>query len=146
MNTSIMQNALGVFQQDCQNLRYEDNNLVLEIQTPKEKLCCPVCGIHNINRNGSHIRRFVSEHLPNAALVVDHFHVTKLMNEKLDLLRRQLWHEEKDINKRKVIKGTRWLLLKNGNNIFDYAHRNRLEKCPKPKPSADDCLLSQRRS
>ena len=33
-----MQNALGVFQQDCQNLRYEDNNLVLEIQTPKEKL------------------------------------------------------------------------------------------------------------
>ena len=55
-----MQNALGVFQQDCQNLRYEDNNLVLEIQTPKEKLCCPVCGSHNINRNGSHIRRFVS--------------------------------------------------------------------------------------
>ena len=41
---SIMQNALGVFQQDCQKLRYEDNNLVLEIQTPKEKLCCPVCG------------------------------------------------------------------------------------------------------
>ena len=32
--------------------------------------------------------RAVSEHLPNAALVVDHFHVTKLMNEKLDLLRR----------------------------------------------------------
>lgn len=59
MNTSIMQNALGVFQQDCQKLRYEDNNLVLEIQTPKEKLCCPVCGSHNINRNGSHIRRFV---------------------------------------------------------------------------------------
>ena len=60
MNTSIMQNALGVFQQDCQNLRYEDNNLVLEIQKPKEKLCCPVCGSHNINRNGCHIRRFVS--------------------------------------------------------------------------------------
>ena len=55
-----MQNALGVSQQDCQNLRYEGNNLVLEIQTPKEKLCCPVCGSHNINRNGSHIRRFVS--------------------------------------------------------------------------------------
>ena len=90
--------------------------------------------------------RAVSEHLPNTALVVDHFHVTKLMNEKLDLLRGQLWHVEKDVNKRKVIKGTRWLLLRNGNNIFDYAHRNRLEKCPKPKPSADDCLLSQRRS
>ena len=55
-----MQNALGIFQQDCQNLCYEDNNLVLEIQTPKEKICCPVCGSHNINRSGSHIRRFVS--------------------------------------------------------------------------------------
>ena len=71
--------------------------------------------------------RAVSEHLSNATLVVDHFHVTKLMNEKLDLLRRQLWHVEKDVNKRKVIKGTRWLLLRNGNDIFDYAHRNRLE-------------------
>ena len=58
-----MQNALGVSQQDCQNLRYEDNNLVLEIQTPKEKLCCPVCGSHNINRNGSHIRSAVSDNL-----------------------------------------------------------------------------------
>ena len=60
MNTSIMQNALGVSQRECRNLRYEGNNLVLEIQTPKEKLCCPVCGSHNINRNGSYIRRFVS--------------------------------------------------------------------------------------
>ena len=49
------------------------------------------------------------------------------MNEKLDLLRKQLWHVEKDVNKRKVIKGTRWLLLRNGNDIFDYVHRNRLE-------------------
>ena len=71
--------------------------------------------------------RVVSEHLPQEVLVVDHFHVTKLMNEKLDLLRRQLWHVEKAINKRKVMKGTRWLLLRNGNDIFDHVHRNRLE-------------------
>jgi len=52
MNTSIIQNALGVFLQDCQNLRYEGYNLVLEIQTPKEKLCCPVCVNHNIGSSG----------------------------------------------------------------------------------------------
>lgn len=69
----------------------------------------------------------VTEHLPNAALVVDHFHVVKLMNEKLDLLRRQLWHSEKDVNKRKVIKGTRWMLLRNGQDIFDTEFKNRLE-------------------
>ena len=71
--------------------------------------------------------RSVMEHLPDASLVVDHFHVVKLMNEKIDLLRRQLLHMEKDINKRKVIKGTKWLLLKSGNDIFDAKHRTRLD-------------------
>ena len=42
--------------------------------------------------------RAVSEHLPNAALVVDHFHVTKLMNEKLDLLRRDSYGMRKRIS------------------------------------------------
>ena len=60
MNTSIMQNALGVSQQECQDLRYKGNNLVLEIKTPKEKLCCRACGSYNIIRNGNYIRRFVS--------------------------------------------------------------------------------------
>ena len=69
----------------------------------------------------------VTEHLPKATLVVDHFHVVKLMNEKLDQLRRQLWHMEKDINKRKVIKGTRWMLLRNGQDMFDAEFKNRLE-------------------
>lgn len=69
----------------------------------------------------------VVEHLPKAALVVDHFHVVKLMNEKLDQLRRQMWHTEKDVNKRKIIKGTRWLLLRNGPDVFDTRHRTRLD-------------------
>ena len=49
------------------------------------------------------------------------------MNEKLDLLRRQLWHSEKDVNKRMVIKGTRWMLLRHGQDIFDTEFKNRLE-------------------
>ena len=69
----------------------------------------------------------VTEHLPKASLVVDHFHVVKLMNEKLDQLRRQLWHMEKDINKRKVIKGTRWLLLRNGQDVYDDKFKKRLD-------------------
>ena len=59
-HTSIMQNALGVSQQKCQNLCYECNNFILEIQTSKEKLCCPICGSHNIIRNGNYIRHFIS--------------------------------------------------------------------------------------
>ena len=69
----------------------------------------------------------VSEHLPEESLAVDHFHVEKLMNVKIDQLSRQLWHTEKDVNKRKVIKGTRWLLLRNGCDIFDAEYKTRLD-------------------
>ena len=51
--------------------------------------------------------------------VFDHFHVVKLMNEKLDETRWSQYNQEKDINKRKVLKGTRYLLLRNGTDIFD---------------------------
>lgn len=69
----------------------------------------------------------VMEHLPNAALVIDHFHAVKLMNDKIDKLRRQTVHMEKDCNKRRVIKGTRWLLLRNGSDLFDQKFRTRLD-------------------
>ena len=64
---------------------------------------------------------------PNAVLVFDHFHVVKLMNEKLDEIRRAQYNMEKDINKRKVLKGTRYLLLRNGANIFDKEYKTRLD-------------------
>ena len=287
MNASVMYKCLGVSKQDCLDIRCESNKIILNIQTSEEKLCCTCCESHNVVRNGSTLRRFitvplgmcktylemkvqrikcldcgcerqeeidfakgkrrhtiafsnmvidlsrfatiqdiawflgvswdvvrniqmeflqkeyanpdlsnlehiaidefathkgqvyktivldlktghivyvcdghgkdslegfwkklgknkdkikavctdlsaaytnsVTEHLPKASLVVDHFHVVKLMNEKLDQLRRQLWHMEKDINKRKVIKGTRWLLLRNGQDVYDDKFKKRLD-------------------
>jgi transposase len=59
----------------------------------------------------------VSFHLPKAAIVFDHFHVIKLFNDKLSELRRDLYHEAKDLLQKKVLKGTRWLLLKNPENL-----------------------------
>jgi transposase len=53
----------------------------------------------------------VRENLPKAALVFDHFHVIKLYNEKLTDLRRAIAREA-DILEKKVLKGTRWLLVK----------------------------------
>ena len=69
----------------------------------------------------------VLENCPQAVHVFDHFHVVKLMNEKLDEIRRLQYHLEKDINKRKVLKGTRYLLLSNGSDIFDNEYKNRLD-------------------
>ena len=59
----------------------------------------------------------VSENLPEAAIVFDHFHIIKLMNEKLTKLRRQLFNEANGPLAKKVLKGTRWLLLKNPDNL-----------------------------
>jgi transposase len=70
----------------------------------------------------------VLEHLPDAALVFDHFHVAKLYNEKLSELRRQLYHEASDLE-RQVLKGVRWLLLKNSENLDDSRNeRQRLDR------------------
>ena len=58
----------------------------------------------------------VRENLPRAVHVFDHFHVIKLYNEKLNAFRRQLFHEL-TAQGQKLLKGTRWLLLKNPENL-----------------------------
>ena len=59
----------------------------------------------------------VQEHLKKAVHVFDHFHVIKLFNEKLSNFRRQLFNEAIGPLAKKVLKGTRWLLLKNPENL-----------------------------
>ena len=59
----------------------------------------------------------VMEGLPNAKLVFDHFHVVKLMNEKLSDLRREMYRELTDKMHKQVLKGTRWLLLRNPEHL-----------------------------
>jgi len=58
----------------------------------------------------------VETHLPWAVIVFDHFHVIKLLNEKLSELRRDLY-DEAAAEDQEVLKGTRWLLLKNPQNL-----------------------------
>jgi transposase len=69
----------------------------------------------------------VMEHAPRAVHVFDHFHVVKLMNDKLDDIRRKTYAAETDVNRRKVLKGSRWLLLCNGKDVMDGTYKNRLE-------------------
>lgn len=58
----------------------------------------------------------VSSNLPNARIVFDHFHVIKLFNEKLTNLRRSLYRQANEEGK-EVLKGIRFLLLKNPDNL-----------------------------
>jgi transposase len=58
----------------------------------------------------------VLEHWPEAALVFDKFHILKLMNERLDDLRREMVREAEGPLKLQI-KGTRFLLLRNSKNL-----------------------------
>jgi transposase len=70
----------------------------------------------------------VRENLPEATLVFDHFHVIKLYNEKLTKLRRAVATEADALGK-KVLKGTRWLLMKTpGNLLVEKDEHTRLQE------------------
>ena len=74
----------------------------------------------------------VSEHLPKAQIVFDHFHIIKLFNEKLSDLRRELFREAQDKHLKDVLKGTRWLLLMNPEHLDpDRDEQQRLDKALK---------------
>jgi transposase len=62
-------------------------------------------------------RSAVSIHLPKAVIVFDHFHVVELFNEKLSDLRRALYREATEVQHKEVLKGTRWLLLKDAEDL-----------------------------
>ena len=74
----------------------------------------------------------VLEHLPKATIVFDHFHVIKLFNDKLSNLRRDLYRETTENLHKEVLKGTRWLLLKNPENLdTEKKEKERLEEALK---------------
>ncbi len=59
----------------------------------------------------------VSQNIPKAVHVFDRFHVVKLFNDKLSNLRRQIQNAAITVEQKQAIKGTRWLLLKNPENL-----------------------------
>ena len=69
------------------------------------------------------------QNLPQAQLVFDRFHVVKLFNEKLTQLRRELYREANDLLQKNVLKGIRWLLMRNPDNLDDERNeRQRLDE------------------
>lgn len=62
----------------------------------------------------------VREYLPDVVQIFDHFHIVKLINEKLDKVRHDTYNQEPDKNKCHLIKG-RWLLIANGDNLTSKA-------------------------
>lgn len=80
----------------------------------------------------------VRENLPDAKLVLDHFHVIKLFSRKLSDFRRMLFNKTHDILRKSVLKGSRRLLLTAYENLSDkQGEIERLEKALRlNRPSA----------
>jgi len=76
---------------------------------------------------------WVREHLPNADIVYDHFHLIKLMNEKINVIRRSTMNKLDD-DLKKDLKGQRWLFVKNIENL----KQDEKEKLDKLKLMFDD--------
>ena len=71
----------------------------------------------------------VRDNLPKAIHVFDHFHVVKLFNERLSEFRREQQREVEGTLGKNVLKGTRWLILKNPENLDEEkGERTRLEE------------------
>ena len=68
----------------------------------------------------------VAKHLPQAIHVFDRFHVVKLYNEKRSELRRDIHRWVETVKAKQLLKGTRWLLLKNPQNLDP--DRNELQR------------------
>jgi transposase len=65
---------------------------------------------------GSYIKA-VTEHVPQAEIVFDRFHVQRLASDAVDAVRRAQWREFKGTDEGKAIKGARFPLLKNPWNL-----------------------------
>lgn len=59
------------------------------------------------------------KHFPDVSIVFDRFHIVKNLNEAISDVRKALYRQETELNKRKLLKGTRWLLLKNQDNLSE---------------------------
>lgn len=73
----------------------------------------------------------VREHLPDATLVFDHFHVIKLANDALDKVRIDTYKELDSKEKSSAIKGLRWILLGNGERLKSESAAERLDQALK---------------
>jgi hypothetical protein len=91
----------------------------------KERLACWFADLSTAERKAIRVvsidmwepyRRAVQAMLPHAQLVADRFHVMKQLNDRLTQMRRSI-QRQADEATRQVLKGSRWLLVNNRNQL-----------------------------
>jgi len=70
---------------------------------------------------------WISQHFPNAVIVYDHFHVIKLMNDKLNSIRRRTMNRLEE-HEKKELKNRRWHFVINKESLNTKATKE-LQRC-----------------
>ena len=78
-----------------------------------------------------------ADKLPNARRIVDRFHVMKNLNDALTKARRAI-QKDADENTKEILKGCRWLLVKNKENL-KAEEQQKLDKMLKASPELKTC-------
>lgn len=63
---------------------------------------------------------WISQNFPQTHIVFDHFHVVKLMNDKLNKVRKRVT-SKMDATQQKQLKGLRFIFLKNNEDLSEDA-------------------------
>lgn len=86
----------------------------------------------------------VEKNLPEAAIVFDHFHLIRCVNQTLSEIRRGTQRDAQTARK-KVVKGARWILLKNPENLDETRneHQRLQEALALNKPLATAYYLKE---
>lgn len=85
----------------------------------------------------------IMEHSPNSLVVYDKFHIVKKMNKALSDVRKKLYRQETLAENKKLLKGTRWLLLYYSDKLPGKAKDRLQEALGVNKPLAEAYYLKE---
>jgi transposase len=79
----------------------------------------------------------ITEHLPNAEITFDKFHIAKILSAAVDAVRRIEWRKDK------IVKGARYAVLKNAENLTDRERTLLAEVTARNQPLAEAYRLKE---
>lgn len=80
---------------------------------------------------------------PDSIIVYDKFHIVKKLNEALSQTRKALFKQETLVDNKKILKGTRWLLLSRNENLSEKGKKKLEEAFEINKPLAQVYYLKE---
>jgi transposase len=83
-----------------------------------------------------------AKHLPQAKIVFDRFHLIKIVNDTLNAVRRQVFAEATE-NDQRVLAGTKYLLLRNEEDLDDDNKKRLSELLALNTPLSIACILKE---